>query len=444
MTSTSGNRQQFISGLLKFMNQYGFDGIDLDWEYPQADDRGGQEADTTNYVALAKELRAALGNKGLSMTLPTSFWYLQHFDVKSIQDSVDWFNFMTYDLHGTWDSQSRFLGPYLAPHTNLTEIDLGLDLLWRAGVQSNKVVLGLAWYGRSFTLSDSSCNKPNGICEFSGGANPGPCSGTSGILDDQEIQNIIMNNGLTATWDHETAVKWITWDNNQWVSYDDADTFQQKKDFANKRCLGGLMVWAIDQKDQTQSNGIGSNPDISSDQLSDAQQMSANQAASLSCYTTDCSAQCKKGTNKVAEVFGQPGQVSTRPPPSKSQLKDEAANAAKDTTEAAGEQAVLDIAAKAFCRVAVPALLAPLELAEDLIPIIGELQDITLVWPRSLLTTYLGEILDIAEIAATPALIQGCVKGIEKEGKAEFKVFGKKHSLTFGEYHTLPYGTTTD
>ncbi|KAI4243064.1 MAG: hypothetical protein LQ352_007116 [Teloschistes flavicans] len=263
MTSTSGNRQHFISGLLKFMNQYGFDGIDLDWEYPQADDRGGQEADTTNYVALAKELRAALGNKGLSMTLPTSFWYLQHFDVKSIQDSVDWFNFMTY-------------------------------------------------YGRSFTLSDSSCNKPNGICEFSGGANPGPCSGTSGILDDQEIQNIIMNNGLTATWDHETAVKWITWDNNQWVSYDDADTFQQKKDFANKRCLGGLMVWAIDQKDQTQSNGIGSNPDISPDQLSDAQQMSANQAASLSCYTTDCSAQCKKGTNKVAEVFGQPGQVSTR------------------------------------------------------------------------------------------------------------------------------------
>ena len=71
-------------------------GLDLDWEYPQADDRGGQPADTENYVALAKELKAALGHKGLSMTLPTSFWYLQHFDVKAIQDSVDWFNFMTY------------------------------------------------------------------------------------------------------------------------------------------------------------------------------------------------------------------------------------------------------------------------------------------------------------------------------------------------------------
>ncbi|KAL8831397.1 MAG: hypothetical protein Q9170_005311 [Blastenia crenularia] len=133
MTSSSGNRQTFING------------IDLDWEYPQADDRGGQQVDTQNYVSLAKELKAALGGKGLSITLPTSYWYLQHFDVKSLQDSVDWFNFMTYDLHGVWDAQSRFLGPNLAPHTNLTEIDLGLDLLWRAGVQADKVVLGLGW-----------------------------------------------------------------------------------------------------------------------------------------------------------------------------------------------------------------------------------------------------------------------------------------------------------
>ena len=72
------------------------------------------------------------------------------------------------------------------------------------------------------------------------------------------------------------------------------------------------MIWAIDQKDQTQSNGIGSNPHVTPDQQANAQQMSADQAASLSCYTTDCNAKCKSGTNKVAEVFGQPGQISTR------------------------------------------------------------------------------------------------------------------------------------
>jgi hypothetical protein len=98
-------------------------------------------------------------------------------------------------------------------------------------------------------------------------------------------------------------------------------------------------------------------------------------------------------------------------------LKDDLEDAAKAAAEAAVEQAALDIAAKAFCRVAVPALLASLERVEDLIPIVGE-------------------ILDLVEIAATPAIIQGCVDGIEKEGKAEFKVFGKTHSLTMDEPKT--------
>jgi chitinase len=60
-----------------------------------------------------------------------------------------------------------------------------------------------------------------------------------------------------------------------------------------------------------------------------------------------------------------------KPPPTLNQIAGKAADAAKDAAEAAAEQAALDVAAKAFCRVAVPALLAPLELAEDLIPIIG-------------------------------------------------------------------------
>ena len=72
------------------------------------------------------------------------------------------------------------------------------------------------------------------------------------------------------------------------------------------------MVWAIDQKDQTQSSGFGSAPDVTPNQQSNAQQMSSDHAASLSCYTTDCNANCKSRTNKVSEVFGQPGQVSTR------------------------------------------------------------------------------------------------------------------------------------
>jgi chitinase len=146
MASSQAKRAKFIQGLIKYMSTYGFDGVDLDWEYPGADDRGGGPADMENYVLLAQELREAFGSKyGISMTLPTSYWYLQHFDLLGIQKRIDWFNLMAYDLHGVWDAASQYVGPYIAPHTNLTEIDLAMDLLWRAGVTPDMVVLGQGW-----------------------------------------------------------------------------------------------------------------------------------------------------------------------------------------------------------------------------------------------------------------------------------------------------------
>jgi GH18 family chitinase len=152
-------------------------------KYPAASDRGGVAADTANFVSLVKELRTAFGsNKGVTCTLPSSFWYLQGFDVASMQDYVNWFNFMSYDIHGTWDSTSKFTGPYIRPHTNWTEISQGLDLLWRAGVTPDKVTLGLGWYGRSFTLTDETCVTPNGVCMFSAGGDPGACTQSAGTL----------------------------------------------------------------------------------------------------------------------------------------------------------------------------------------------------------------------------------------------------------------------
>lgn len=214
-------------------------------------------------------------------------------------------------MHGTWDAESKFVGPFIAPHTNITEVDLGLDLLWRSGVTPDKVVMGEGWYGRSFTLKDSTCNTPDGKCQFSGPALAGPCSNAAGILDNQEIQDIIQKSNLKPVYDEKTAVKWITWDSNQWVSFDDEETFAKKKDFANSRCLGGLMVWAMDQIDQTKSNGLAPASGITKSQQEDAKQQSSDLAAGITCYTTGCDEKCKKGTNPVSKMSGQPGQLST-------------------------------------------------------------------------------------------------------------------------------------
>lgn len=68
---------------------------------PGAPDRAGKTEDTANAVYLLREIRSALGSDyGISVTLPASYWYLRWFDPKAMQDSVDFFGLMTYDLHG--------------------------------------------------------------------------------------------------------------------------------------------------------------------------------------------------------------------------------------------------------------------------------------------------------------------------------------------------------
>jgi GH18 family chitinase len=87
---------------------------------------------------------------------------------------------MSYDIHGLWDQASIWTGPYLKGHTNITEIDDALDLLWRNGIPSKKVNMGFGFYGRSFTMSDPKCRDPG--CTFSGAGAAGPCSNAEGIL----------------------------------------------------------------------------------------------------------------------------------------------------------------------------------------------------------------------------------------------------------------------
>ncbi|KAI0536383.1 chitinase [Xylaria digitata] len=245
LAASTANQNAFFKSLISFINKYGFDGVDIDWEYPVAEERSGAPEDF-NYVSFLKNLRGALGSRGLSITLPASYWYLQHFDIKNMEPIVDWFNMMSYDLHGTWDGTNPYLGPYINSHTNLTEIDLALELLWRNDIDSKKVVMGMGFYGRSFTLSDPSCKTAG--CGFSAGGIPGRCSASSGTLMFSEIQEIVAD-GATVTKDDKAAVTIVTWDNDQWVSFDDDDTLKAKLDYANGKCLGGVMVWAASTDD---------------------------------------------------------------------------------------------------------------------------------------------------------------------------------------------------
>jgi chitinase len=104
IAGSATNRQTFADNLYKFCRTYGFDGVDLDWEYPGAGDRGGTPADTPNYVLLLETIYNTFASHagdnvlGLSFTAPTSYWYLQHFQLDQMYQFVNWINLMSYDL----------------------------------------------------------------------------------------------------------------------------------------------------------------------------------------------------------------------------------------------------------------------------------------------------------------------------------------------------------
>lgn len=104
---SEANQKKFFKSLIAFMSTYGFDGVDIDWEYPAADDRSGRPEDFKNFSKFMANLKNVLKSTGgrneLSLTIPTSYWYLQHFDIKNLVKHVDYFNYMSYDLHGKWD-----------------------------------------------------------------------------------------------------------------------------------------------------------------------------------------------------------------------------------------------------------------------------------------------------------------------------------------------------
>ncbi|RDH25460.1 hypothetical protein M747DRAFT_311300 [Aspergillus niger ATCC 13496] len=177
LAASTSNQNKFFDSLTKFI---------------------GHPEDFDNFPKFLKNIKVALkrtgSRDGLSITLPASFWYLQHFDIGTMKKSIK----------------------------------TSLDLLWRNNIPPDQVVLGIAFYGRAYTIADPSCTKP-----------------WVGILMNSEIDEVIAGKHPKIIYDKDAAVKMIIWDNNQWVSYDDIDTFKLKADFARGKCLGGLMVWAV-------------------------------------------------------------------------------------------------------------------------------------------------------------------------------------------------------
>ncbi|KAJ5717638.1 hypothetical protein N7488_003284 [Penicillium malachiteum] len=206
MTSTSANRKTFIDSAVNYLVKYGLDGIDIDWEYPVASDRSGTTADKENYVSLVKEMQEAFSDYDfdLTVTLPCSYWYMQNFDI----------------------------------------IAEGFDLLWRNNIDPANVVMGMAFYGRTYTMETDDCYQVG--CEFDTTGSAGQCSQTAGILMYPELLGVNETGASTTYYDAVSTTVYTVYGGDQCVSYDTAESWQTKLKYLNGHCISGLMIWSLD------------------------------------------------------------------------------------------------------------------------------------------------------------------------------------------------------
>ncbi|GGP47908.1 glycoside hydrolase family 18 protein [Streptomyces melanogenes] len=217
-----------------------FDGIDIDWEYPNA---CGLSCDTSGRAAF-KNVMAALRAKFGSSNLVTAAitadasagGKIEKADYAGAAQYVDWYNPMTYDFFGAWAAQ----GP-TAPHSPLTSYsgiptqgfhtDAAIQKLKGLGIPANKLLLGIGFYGRGWT----------GVTQKApGGTATGPASGTyeQGIDDYKVLKTKCPANGTVAG----TAYAYC---GNNWWSYDTPSTIAGKMTYKNNQGLGGTFFWEL-------------------------------------------------------------------------------------------------------------------------------------------------------------------------------------------------------
>ncbi|XP_050437308.1 uncharacterized protein LOC126843676 [Adelges cooleyi] len=268
MASSPQSRVVFISSVIKLIQKYGFDGVDVDWEYPVTGGAvEGVPADKDNYVLLMKELRQALDSykaeAGRRSDFLISFagaagqWTLDPgFDLPGLLKYADFANVMTYDFFGAWSSK---WGAYTGPPAPLyfgmpprfsgkTNVDWTIKYYTCKSKLPHKINMGLPFYGRYWSnVGDSvdgkdemwrTANAVDGV--FQGGYTPWFKLQQDHLDDNRFQQRFHEKSKSPYAWNPSTKV---------FLGYENEKSLSFKVKYAADKNVGGLMIWSVDLDD---------------------------------------------------------------------------------------------------------------------------------------------------------------------------------------------------
>ncbi|KAJ7783186.1 glycoside hydrolase, partial [Mycena metata] len=256
-------RAKFVHSSIKLLEDFGLDGLDVDYEYPS------DHTQAVGYAELLKELRHGLDEharaKGadyrflLTIAAPCGPDHYHKLQVKEMDKYLDYWNLMAYDYceykifqldpeelkPGSWDSIANhqanvFGGP----------ISSSVSVNWyiSQGVERSKIILGVPLYGRSFMNTEGPGKPFSGI---------GPGSWEQGVYDYRALplpgSHVFRDEKALASWSYDYEKK-------EMISFDTDEVAKWKGEWIRKEGLGGMMVWELSGDKGSPRDGMEGGP----------------------------------------------------------------------------------------------------------------------------------------------------------------------------------------
>jgi chitinase len=240
MVSKPESEEKYFHAVMKIIDENDYDGIDLDWEYPDTD------KEVPGFERLSRKFRAALDElgrkKGRAMTLTmaaaanpgTLRWLKKDF----LLETMDWINVMTYDYTGDWTNYAGHHSPLYASSKTPTprrSIEATMDFLVKEqGIPADRLAVGIPLYGRGFPVAE-------------------PYASTKGVAKKRLPQGNYRNLATLESeqkwkrqWDDETKNPWLLApDKSAVIGYDDVESVGIKTEWAMRQGFRGVFFWQI-------------------------------------------------------------------------------------------------------------------------------------------------------------------------------------------------------
>ena len=236
-----GAEGRYVEAVLKLVDEADYDGIDLDWEYPDT------EREVEGFERLSRRLRAGLDAIGerkgrpmvLTMAASSNPGTLRWLRTDFLLETMDWINVMTYDYAGDWTDYAGHHSPLFASSKPPGEAKRSTEATMRylveeRGMPADRLAVGIPLYGRGFAVAE-------------------PYASTKDVPEVRiprgnyaNLHRLMGEEGWTRLWDDETKNPWLVApDRSMVIGYDDAESVAIKTRWALEHGFRGVFFWQV-------------------------------------------------------------------------------------------------------------------------------------------------------------------------------------------------------